>query len=316
MNQWRVVAAAVVWAALGPAGLAHADLEGSELDFEPDELPDEDGDSVAAEAPFSPDGTGGDRQASPGAEPLAALYPREAVLRPVILPTGVVETSFSARAGVRELVGTGTTARETEAFRASGTLSVRAGITDELQVGISYGAGSVGERAVPGRAASFEAVYALHRHVGVQAALPLHFDPFAAGLTLGAPVKLVVSDKLALMGGHDFITFRLHRFQPHVDEAAENDRLAGEVATGTIVPAGEYALRGAALYQHSDALALGGEIALRAIDFDSGKPVVPLFFTLSYTPVDYVDLGGRAGLFNLDGPQKNFGASAFAAIRM
>jgi hypothetical protein len=159
-------------------------------------------------------------------------------------------------------------------------------------------------------------VYALHRYLGAQVAVPLHFDPFAAGLTLGAPVKLVVNENLALMGGHDLITFRLHRFQPHVDEPAENDALASAVALNTVVPRGEYALRGAAILQRSDALAIGGELALRAIDFDSGKPVVPIFFLLHYTPVDYIDIGARAGLFNLDGAEKNFGVSAFAAIRM
>lgn len=318
MTQRRFLSPFVAFAAAMVLGApARAEIEGDELDFEPDEAPDADDESASdGDERFLPDG-GSDDASESGVEPAGPLYPRALVQRPLTLPAGVAETALEARTGVRELVGAGTSVTGTEAYRTSATLSVEAGLTDEAQIGLSYGAGSVGEDGTfPGQAAALEAVYAINRYIGAQLALPFHIDPFALGLTLGAPVKLVVGDKVALMAGHDLVTFRLSGFQPHVDEAAENDNLADAVATNTVVPGGEYAFRGAALYQHSESLALGGEIALRAIDFDSRKPVVPIFARIRYTPIDYVDLGARVGLFNLDGPGENFGGSAFAAIRM
>ncbi len=292
------------------------ELEGSELDFEADGPAEgEDEDKGGDENPLMLD-TAERRDAGDGAEAAAAAYPREPVLRPNVLPAGLLETSFDAHAGVRQLVGTGNRAG-TEAFRASGTLSVAAGITEELELGIHYGAGSLGEEgAVPGRAAAIEARYKLWDGIAAQVAVPLHFDPFAAGLTLGAPVKFTLDDRFAIVAGHDLVSFRLHRFQPHVADASENDELAALSETNTVLPRGEFALRGALYYQQSPELAVGGEIASRAVDFDTRDAMLPVFGVLHYAATNSVDIGARAGLFDLGTPTSNFGGSAFVAIRM
>lgn len=306
--------AALGLAALGLTPAAHADgseLEGSELEFGPDE---DDEDDEGGENPLGLDGRDDDRGREAGAD-APGPYPRAVVPRPLVLPRGVVETRLETQLGVRELVATGNPSDD--AFRASGALGVDVGVMDELQVGIRYGAGSVGEDGVvPGRAASLSARYEIFDALSAEVALPLHFDPFAAGLTLGAPVKLVLGDELALMAGHDLVTFRLRRFQPRVGEAAENHRLVDEDEINTVLPSGEYALRAAALYQSTPDLALGAELASRALDFQTRNAIVSAFAILRYAPTDDIDLGLRAGAFHLGAPSRNFGGSAFASVRM
>jgi hypothetical protein len=290
---------------------ARGDDDGEAVDMAPDDLDDTFDDSGsygapagAEENPDAPKTLFDKPKVENKAAPEPETYPQEVVLRPVTLLGGMGQAAVDFPIGGNP-VG------------ATGLLDVDYAVTHDIQVGIRYGLGAVGDAGfTAGKAASIDAVYRLHKYAGVQLSVPMYFSPYAMGVTVGIPAKLVLFDKLSLSAGEDLVTFRGYRFAPNVADARENEGLADAYATNTILPRGEINILATLLYQRSPKLAFGGEFGIRAVDFSTSDAPVPLFFRLSYSPSDKLDIGGRVGFGRLDSAADSFGGSLFAAFRM
>ncbi|HET6610531.1 MAG TPA: hypothetical protein VFG83_01005 [Kofleriaceae bacterium] len=235
-------------------------------------------------------------------------YPQAVVLRPLTLLGGMVE------AGIEVPISF-------DPSLLSGVVHARYGITSDIQVGVDYGLGFASDPAsASGKAVAVEARYRLFDFAALQLAVPVAWDPFGIAITAGIPVKFVIADKLALVGGQNLLTVRLGDYQPSVDPVFEdpdqNAIAADRLATNTEIGDGEIRVFGGLTYQASEEFAVGGDIAIRAVDFTLEDAAIPLLLRATYSPEAFVDIGARIGMRRLDEASDSFTLSVFATARM
>jgi hypothetical protein len=237
----------------------------------------------------------------------------ELTLRPLTLDAGMAEVRLELPVFV-------------DAFRARAVLRADYGINDQIQLGLTYGAGGYSSQEevdggtvgfVAGKAASIDFRYRITDWIAGQASLPMLFDPFSMGFTLGAPFKFSFFEgKLALFGGHDLVSFRVLRFVPMAGDPFFNQYEVDQDASGTPRARGELRFLGGVIYQHQPNLAITGEMGVLARNFGITDAGVPLLVTLTHSSTEKMDLGVRIGFDNLDDAKKNFGLTLFAAMRI
>jgi hypothetical protein len=260
-----------------------------------------------ADKPIDPDAG----KEAPPPEPKG--YPMELTLRPLTLDAGMSEVRLALPVFV-------------DAFRVRALLRADYGINDQIQLGLTYGAGGYSTETeleggavglVAGTAASIDFRYRITNWIAGQASVPMLFNRFSMGLTLGAPFKFSFLDgKLALFGGHDLVTFRVYRFAPDAGDPFYNRTQLADYDRNTTLSRGELRFLGGVIYQHQPNLAITGEMGVLASNFGITNAGVPLLGTITYSSTDTMDLGVRIGFDNLDQAMKNFGLTLFAARRI
>ena len=137
-------------------------------------------------------------------------YPIEQSQRPITLPANMAELSIGPHFQVNPYAGT-------DALRA------RYGITKQVQLGLTYVMGGVYDDPITtkraygfhvGKAAGLDVTVLLTNWLAVRAGVPVYFDPFAASFAAGAPMKFILSDKLAIGGFEDVVNIRVQKFAP------------------------------------------------------------------------------------------------------
>lgn len=291
------------------------DIGGDEVEMSADPLaPAASGDGPvgAAEDPAPPSKAVGQKTATPevaaDGTPIVEGYPQAMVLRPITLLGGMVEAGLEAPVNP-------------DPFALSGVVHARYGITDEIQVGVRYGLGfTADDTSAAGKAVAVEAVYQVFDFAALQVAVPFAWDPFGAAITVGVPVKFVISDKLAIVGGQNLVTVRLGDYYPSVDPVFEspdqNAAAAARLNTNTEIDDGEIRVFGGLTYQASEEFAVGGDIGVRAVDFKMRDAAVPIFLRGTYSPEPNIDIGARAGFRRPDEAGDTFTVSVFAAARL
>lgn len=202
-------------------------------------------------------------------------------------------------------------------FNASGVLRASYGITRQIEAGLRYGAGSVNEDGFSaGKAIAVDVVYLIKDFVGVQLSLPILLDPFAMGVTIGAPLKFKFGEKLALIGGRDLVSFKISKFVPDVGNALANEGLIAIDDVNGILPDGDVRLIGGAIYQLEPKMAITGEFGTIFSDFsNTGAPFL-LRGTFTYSMSNKIDIGARAAIGDLGDVQHTAGIALFAALRI
>jgi|GEM_PF-3349375 len=291
-----------------------------ELDMAPDDLGDVDD-------PF-PDGQPEDAEEDPDRARLAveveadaeaeaqappdpttrAGYPIELAARPIILPATMAEARYEARLAPDPLV-------------LGGVLELFYGVTDEVQIALRYGTGTLadagnGTEYEPGKAISVEAVYLFNQYFGLQAEVPFYVDPFALALTLGPRFEIQAGDKLRFVTGEDMITIRLVDFVPTLDNAQQNEALAAAVSLNQNVSRGSLRFPLSVVYQKDANLSLVAEFAATFDDFDDSNGALAIEGTVNYAFTNKFDIGGRIGFLDLAEAGENFGITLFAELRI
>ncbi|ACY15881.1 hypothetical protein [Haliangium ochraceum] len=312
----RALAVAIAFAfgigLMSGSGVAEAAPQEEDFEFEPDEMDevdeddedDEDDDGLefepdrvrrpgeiptgATENPDDPNALTVERREEPAPPPAPVVregYPIEQALRPITLDAGMFELAVAAP-------------MYPSPASFITTLQARYGITDPLEVGVRYAFFAADEGgSTVGKGGSLDFVYTITEWIGVQLSTPILFDPFAMGITLGAPMQFRFGDSFALFFGSDLLSFRVAKFVPTVEDPRIDAARAAALELNTIVSAGSLRFVGGAIYQFAPHVALIADTGVVVEDFgrNGEQPQVPLGATLSYSVVDSLDFSGRLG---------------------
>jgi len=247
--------------------------------------------------------------AAASAPPVPTGYPIERALRPITLPQRMTEITIDAPNSFNPYV-------------QSGLLGIRHGVTREIQAGLRYGTGTLYDgEYFAGKAFSIDGEVQVFPWLAAQVSVPMLVDPYAVGVTVGAPIKAVVLGRLRFDLLRDFATFKLSRFAPSVVDAAENDRLVVADETNSVIEDGQLNLNAAATWQLQSNLAIEGRFGLKGRDFEfeSDSPTaldVGLLYSSVYSGANQVDIGGRVGFADLNQTDETFGLWLVAALRI
>ncbi len=247
-----------------------------------------------------------------------ATYPVEINHRPMTLPQYTAEISLDAP------IVFGGEAETDPGLRATQVLRAGYGVTHDIQVGVSYGFGlqlfdpPEGAKSFEaGKAFSVDVAYTiLPDHLAVSVSLPFYADPFASSVTIGAPFRFKMGDKLAIVGGQDLIEIGFNKWPVRVADPEFNlgqaylDQNPGQAQ----VSSGAINLQFGAVVELKPNLALSGTTRLHFEDFNGDDLPVPLFFGLTWSKWN-LDLGGRLGFVRLD-ETKSFAVALSAAYRL
>jgi hypothetical protein len=239
-----------------------------------------------------------------------ADYPIEAIMRPLTLVEGMAEVGLDI-----PFVSYGLPADETgRAFTQ--VLRAGYGVTEDIQIGLTYNFGL--QQVAPeshyeaGKAFSVDALYNLiPGWLALQVSLPFYVDPFAMSLTLGAPFRLKLHEKIAIIGGQNLLQIKFVKFPVDPENPAYNvGTVAGIDAAGQGEPDGNFNLLFGALFQAKPNLALSLMVGTLFFDFKSEDAPFPLWLDLRWSKSPIFDFGARAGTQAMD----DFGNRIFVTV--
>lgn len=235
-------------------------------------------------------------------------YPSEVIIRPLTLPSGMIEIGLDVPVRV-------------EPFSTSGTLRADYGVTSELQLGLRWGAGTVYEDGFEyGEALSLDAYYLLTDWASLQLSVPFYIDPFALGVTLGAPLRFTLFDRFALVTGADLLSFKIHRFVPVLDNELENEVFVELDRTNTTISCCAVNVLAQGIYQLDEMSAIDLRFLLRKnLETSPGIPsdsAVELDVGYLYATSNLLDFGARIGFEDMSDPGESFRAIVFSALRL
>ncbi|HLU69091.1 MAG TPA: hypothetical protein VKZ63_22570 [Kofleriaceae bacterium] len=279
-----------------------------------DGMVDLDGTDENPNDPVGAVGVGGQADVKVGgkAAPVApAEYPIEVVKRPITLPRRMTEVTLAMP-------------NRFNSYVQDFVLGARHGITDKIQAGLRYGAGSFaaigGESEFfAGKGFAIDAHYQVFPWLAAQLSVPMWMDPFAIGVSLGAPVQFTFFDKLRIYGGNDLVAFKISRFLPAVDSAFANEALTllDETGSDAAIPDGEINFNGGAVYQLQPNMAVDARLGIKWVDFESSSDSPTLFdLGLTYSTSNKIDVGGRLGFADLNNAGESFGIYLVAGYRI
>lgn len=293
----------------GEEGEGEGEGEDEDMEMEPDQVRRPSGEvpSGATETPGSPDAAVGMEpkvdETAVAAPVRPAGYPIELVLRPITLEAGMVELGVNAPLFASP-------AAVTAALRA------RYGVTERVEVGLRYAAlGADEDGAATGKGLALDVVVGITDWVAAQLSVPMLFDPFAMGVTLGAPLKFTFVQRFSLVFGADLVSFRIKEFVPSYVDPRQDEANADALETDTLVSRGNYRLVGGAIYQLEPHMALSADFGVVSEDFGRGSTLVPLGGTFTYSAAPYLDFSARMGLDDV-GRGSTFSIAAGLAVRL
>ncbi len=246
-------------------------------------------------------------------------YPIEEVARPITLPQNLSEVSVAPHAVVSPYAG-------------STALRARYGITAKIQLGLTYVLGGIFDDPStreskqgfhPGKAVGLDVTVMLKDWVGVKVGLPVYISPLAVSIALGAPIKFMFGDKLALGGLDDLLNIRINRFAPTFYQELQNATNAFDTTTNTIKSQGELRVSLFGIYQYRPNLAIIARTGIQMEDFATGKTdgcvgeclTTFIHAGVSFSPRKYLDLGGSIGFDDL-AHGGSFAPAGFLAFRI
>lgn len=281
--------------------------QGDEVELTPDP-PDPDGlPTGARENPDAPIMVGQEGKKA-GIKKLApsgpVQYPIELKDRPLTLFQGMSEVAIDYPVNV-------------DPFVASGLLRGAYGVTPQVEIGLRYGFGAIdSDGYLEGKTFSIDAGYQLNDWASVRVSIPILVDPFAMGVRIGVPLRFKITKKLAIVGGHDLISFKLSKFVPDVARPTATAALVAEDMRGTTLPAGDWRLLGGIIYQWKRNVAFLADIGVIAPDFSLDDQPVPAHLGVQVSSSWRLDYGVRLGCENLDEARNTFNLALFAAFRI
>ncbi len=261
-------------------------------------------------------------------------YPVEEVLRPITLPKNMTELAIGPHFEVDD--------QSRQGFASSDAFHARYGITSRVEIGLYWAfagifhdpsgargmmtSGSLGLNS--GKAVGLEVTVSILPWLAVRVGVPIYVSPDAVSLSLGAPIKAVFFDKLAIGGLEEIFNIKLDRFPVQFYQEYDNAVAAFETQSGgnnTVQPGGYFTLSGFASYQYDHDLAFLGRIGYQtALNGGSsgfagtgalGSTETFLHVGLQWTPRPYVDLGFTLGFDDL-AHAGTFGPQGILALRL
>jgi hypothetical protein len=299
-----------------PAPAPPPDDGGKTVDLPEDDTPSGDPTGVN-ENPDRPAGGLGGIDATveppPPPEPERKGYPIEETLRPITLPAMKSEVGLDIRNNVKP-------------FASNTTLRGRFGVNRKVQIGLEYNIGgfyddpgTVTDDKVKfntGKSIGLDVSYLVFNWLAIRVALPFYLDPFATGITIGAPMKFRLGDKFAFGGMGDFLSIKLYNFVPSTNNELYNEINAIAVDTNTTSSAGSLRFTGFAIYQAKPNLAVGGEFAVLYEDFSDNNTPYSVRARAQYSTSSKLDFGGALGIGDLDDVGNSIQLNLYMQLRI
>lgn len=275
----------------------------------PEDVPpsDMEGTDENPESPFDYDAPR--PSAAPVVKARPSGYPVEEVLRPLTLPRFMTEVALDTRFTFNPFIN-------------GSALRADFGVTPEVQVGLVYNIGGVYEDASrstafnTGKAVALTGAYKIKEWLSASIALPMYLDPFAASLTLGAPMKFTFADRYALIVAEDVVDIRLTKFVPSLTSEAENEINAGYIDTNTTTSTGSFRFSGAGVFQYKPDLAITARLVVSIRDFDSKDLGYLLKVGVQKAVRKNLDVQALMGFDDLGNADETFGLQLGAAFRI
>jgi hypothetical protein len=278
------------------------------------------------ENPGAPHAVGTEEQVVKVAAPTKPVgYPIQEALRPITLPRYMLEVRLDPHMET----GDGSSIP----YEMTTTLRGRFGITDKIQVGVTYNAAAIyTDPAIMaksyslngGKAFGVDVTYLVRDWVGARIGIPMYASPDAVSVDFGAPLKFKFGDKFAIGGLDDVFNIKIDNFAPSFYNEYYN-AVSGYSAThGTEVPAGILTIAAYAVYQLQRDLAVFGRFGdqdfLGGASGNAGANQLGgntefLYGGLQWSPSPSFDVGASIGWDDL-GHIGSFAPAAFAALRM
>lgn len=252
-----------------------------------------------------------------------ATYPVEVIHRPMTLPENTAEISLDAPVYFGGPVDNSEAGSVDIGARATQVLRAAYGVTQDIQVGVSYGFGS--ERLSPpegakgfeaGKAFSVDGAYTvLPEHLAVTLSLPFYADPFASSLIVGAPFRINMSDKLALVGGQDFLEVAFNKWPVRTWDPEFNlGQAVRDTPGATPFSKGAVNVQFGAQVQVKPNVLISGWTRIHIENFENDDTPVSLYGAVMWSKWN-LDLGARLGFYRLD-EVGSFGIGLSAAYRL
>jgi hypothetical protein len=258
------------------------------------------------------------------AAPVLTGYPIEETLRPITLPKGMSEVVIAPHLQVSDV-------------QAASALRARYGITDKIQLGLTYMLAGIFDNALApgtkyefnaGKAVGLDVTVLFEKWVGVRLGVPFYIDPLAVAIDLGAPMKWQFSDgKYAIGALDDLLSIKVKRFAPSFYQEASNAAAAAGTdsmsGNNTIQSRGAIRFSGYGIMQYQPKMALLGRIGVSVEDFSTTRSNAGdlsglrtyIRAGLQYSPRKDLDVGFSLGFDNL-AEAGTFGPAGMLAFRL
>lgn len=291
---------------------------GQEVELEEDPPPEDM--EGTAENPDAPRRVDEEEAISGGVAPppKSTGYPMEDVLRPLTLPAVTSEVSLDVRSTFDPVD-----------FETG--LRARYGITRQWQLGLRYLIGGyydddlvdMDDKAAfnTGKAFGLDVTYLVYDWLGAHVTLPFYVDPFAMGVTIGAPMKFRFGESepgkgWAIVALDDFLEIPIYEFMPSLTSERANERFVDAVESGDVKPNGNLHLRAGIVKQFSPQMAIKGNIVQTFVDFGDTDNPTGIEALIQYSPTEDLDVSGRLGIDALDQASSTTGLIIAAAYRI
>jgi hypothetical protein len=296
----------------GSAAPAAGSDAGSAVQMAEDPPPsDMEGTNENPDAPKTGDGSDAPVVVAPTATK-AAGYPIEESQRPITLPKNMSEVSINPHAQVKPFAG-------------AMALRARYGITRQVQLGLTYLLGGAFDDPKttddkvgfhPGKAVGLDVTVLLQDWIAVRLGVPVYIDPVAVGLELGAPIKFILTDKLALGGMDDLLNIKLVKFAPSFYQEATNAQNAADYASNTTLSSGQLHVSAYGMYQYSPKFVIIGRLGVAIEDFDTLHGTTTFIRAgFDYSPRKFLDVGLSIGWDDLS-ISGGFAPAGYLAVRI
>jgi hypothetical protein len=297
----------------GSAAPAAGSDAGSAVQMAEDPPPsDMEGTNENPDAPKTGDGSAAPVVIAPVATKTG--YPIEESQRPITLPKNMSEVSIAPHAQV-------------DPFEGAMALRARYGITRQAQLGLTYLIGGAFDDPTtlttdkvgfhPGKAVGLDVTVLLQDWIAVRVGVPVYIDPVAVGLELGAPLKFILTDKLALGGMDDLLNIKLYRFAPSFYSEAQNAVNAENESTGTTQSAAVLRFSAYGMFQYTPKFVIIGRFGVNIGDTSDSLHSTSSFIRagFQFTPRKFLDVGLSVGWDDLS-VAGGFAPAGYLAVRI
>jgi hypothetical protein len=296
-----------------PAGGAPAGDDGKTVDLPEDDTTVADPSGMQENPDAPPGTTTGIAVVAPPPPPEAPKgFPIEDALRPITLPALMSEAGLDFRNNI-------------DPYDGNATLRGRFGITRQWQIGLEYTVGGffddldTAEDKVKfntGKSLGLDVTYLVRSWLGVRVALPFYMDPFAMGVTIGAPMKFRLGKKFAFGGMGDFLSIKIHNFVPSTTDERVNDVNTYLVDSNSATSDGSLRFSGFATYQAKPNIAVGGMVGWVYEDFDDTEVPYSLHVKAQYSTSNKLDFGGVFGFGDLSDARNSIQLNVYGQLRI
>jgi hypothetical protein len=236
-----------------------------------------------------------------------ADYPLEVIRRPMTLAEGQLQVGLD----VPFVIGGPSL---TQVLRGS------YGIDQDLEIGLTYGFGLTVLSPTSyeaGKAFSLDGAYTVVPGIlAAQLRLGFNAQPFALGVSAGAPFRFTIGGRWAVFGGHDLVQVRVVKFPVDAGDPAYNVGTIAWLDAGGSEPVANVNVNLGGLYQARPDVAVYMTFGTVYRHRFTKSAAHPIFVGATWARSQVFDLGARVGIGDASAAGDTFTFALYGAYRL